>query len=154
MLRGLNGSILDFSFAMFSNLDDVTHQFANYCLAAYETDPKYCPLAGPSSNSHDPVTDIVNRINTAIDYLSKTTDPRNDETWSFIRLTSFLSSNVGDPLEVWNWAQGYLDLETAIQNLGTSSRIKRQVSSGSQLSFASLEDTDLSLFLVGSQVLL
>lgn len=131
---------------MFSNLDDTTHQFANFCLAAYKTDPKYCTFAGPSINSQDPVTDMVNRINGVNDYLSK--NPyglpllNKNETWTFLD-TAGLLTDLGNPFEVWYWAQIYHNLEMSLQNVSTG-RIKRQVSSNWNLSFASLDATEFN----------
>lgn len=129
---------------MNSNLDDIIHQFATLCVAAYAIGSQYCLLAEPSMHSQDPVTDIVNRINAIFDYVSKTTDgiliPGEPRSATFMDLSD-TANNFGRPESAWIMAKTYLDLETALRNSNQSGQIKRQVSSSSNLSFAFLEAT-------------
>lgn len=139
---GVNGNFLDYNFEMNSNIDDIFLQFANFCVAAYEINSQYCPLAGPSMNSQDPATDIVNRIYAIFDDLSKIPRgvyiPEYNGTYSFLTEEMEVAPIAGWVFAAQGNAQNFLYLESAIQKVRSSSQMKRQVSSSSNLSFASL----------------
>lgn len=115
---GVTGNILDYSYEANSNTFDVFNQFAGYCAAAAEIDPKYCPLASASMKSIDPTDDIFNRIKNIFNTLATVSSiysSKSNTTYDYDYLIK--ETAVIKIPSRWNsFADTLLDLERAIQS--------------------------------------
>jgi hypothetical protein len=76
---GIKANILEFEFDMDSEIPRILGTWAFYCVEAAQMDPKYCLFASTSMNTSNPVSDLMERIDSII---------RNLTQQSFVNQTS------------------------------------------------------------------
>lgn len=114
---------------MNSNIPDIANQFAKFCMAAYDINPRYCPLANASINSSDPVAGIVDRMNGVMDQLAQIPGSvfvgSENFSYSFVTLQSYVF-RMGNPGYVNDWAELCLGLETALEGQSDNASLTKR----------------------------